>query len=128
MKAILSAALAFGLCGLAGARDDKADPVGTWKLEYNIGDMKREATLTIKKEGDKLVGHMDWSNQKDAKCKDLKFKDGELSYSADREVNDMKLTVNYKFKVEGDKLKGKGVLDVGGEKKDFEIEGKREKK
>src|SRR5262249_28301714 len=30
MKAILSAALVLGLCGLVGARGEKADPVGTW--------------------------------------------------------------------------------------------------
>src|SRR5438105_4259835 len=30
MKAILSAAMVLGLCGLAGARDEKANPVGTW--------------------------------------------------------------------------------------------------
>ena len=33
MKAILSAALVLGLSGLAGARDEKANPVGTWKCE-----------------------------------------------------------------------------------------------
>src|SRR5687768_1020097 len=49
MKAILSAALVIGLGGLAGARDEKADPVGTWKCEYEIGDQKRMSTLTIKK-------------------------------------------------------------------------------
>jgi hypothetical protein len=52
MKAILSAALVLGLVGLAGARDEKADPVGTWKCEYDIGGMKRMSTLTIKKDGD----------------------------------------------------------------------------
>src|SRR5581483_4754966 len=36
MKAILSMALALGLCGLAGAAD-KVEPVGTWKCEYEIG-------------------------------------------------------------------------------------------
>ena len=50
MRAILAAALVFGLCGLAAAKDEKADPVGTWKCEYDIG-MKREATLTVKKDG-----------------------------------------------------------------------------
>ena len=39
MRTILSAALALGFCGLAGARDDKADPVGTWKCEYTIGEI-----------------------------------------------------------------------------------------
>ena len=37
MKTILSAALVFGLCGFAFAAE-KADPVGTWKCEYKIGD------------------------------------------------------------------------------------------
>ncbi|HVJ82177.1 MAG TPA: hypothetical protein VNC50_14010, partial [Planctomycetia bacterium] len=73
MKAILSAALVIGCCGLAGAADDKAaDPVGTWKCEYEIGEMKRTSTLTIKKEGDKLEGTMDWPDQKGEKLKDLK--------------------------------------------------------
>ena len=65
MKTILSAALVLGLCGLAGAQDEKADPVGTWKCEYEIGDQKRTSTLTIKKDGDKLAGTMSWPDQKD---------------------------------------------------------------
>ena len=128
MKAILSAAMVLGLCNLSGAREDKADPVGTWKCEYEIGDMKRESTLTIKKDGDKLAGTMDWPDQKGAKLKDVKLKDGELTFTAERELKDMKLTIGYKLKVEKDTLKGKGEVEVGGEKREFEIEGKREKK
>jgi hypothetical protein len=41
MKTILSAALVLGICGLAVAQGEKADPIGTWKLEYAIGDMKK---------------------------------------------------------------------------------------
>jgi hypothetical protein len=37
-KTILSVALVLGLCGLVRAGDEKADPVGTWKCEYAIGD------------------------------------------------------------------------------------------
>src|SRR5262245_35440723 len=48
MKAILTAAVMFGLCGLAWAEDTKADPTGTWKCEYEIGGQKRESTLAIK--------------------------------------------------------------------------------
>jgi hypothetical protein len=127
MKAILSAALVLGLCGPAGALDTKADPVGTWKCEYEIGGQKRMSTLTIKKDGDKLAGTMSWPDQKEAKLKDLKFKDGELTFSAERELMDNKFTVEYKLKVEGDDLKGKGAVEVGGEKREFDIEGKREK-
>ena len=106
MKAILSAALVLGLCGLAAARDEKADPVGTWKCEYEIGDQKRTSTLKVKKDGDKLAGTMTWPDQKEAKLKDVKLKDGELTFSAERELMDNKFTVEYKLTLDGDKLKG----------------------
>src|SRR5262245_10710478 len=134
MKGILTTALVLGLCGLASARDDKdakgakADPVGTWKCEYEIGEMKRTSTLTIKKDGDKLSGTMVFQDKMESKLKDVKIKDGELTFTGEREVNDMKFTIKYKLKVEGDKLKGKGEIDVGGETRSFDINGKREKK
>jgi hypothetical protein len=128
MKAILSAALVFGLCGFVTAREQKADPVGTWKCEYKIGDMMRTSTLVIKKDGDKLAGMMTYQDKQEAKLKDVQFKDGELTFSAERKVNDMTFTVEYKLKVEGDKIKGKGAVDAGGEKREFDFEGKRERK
>jgi hypothetical protein len=129
MKAILSVALVLGVCGLVGAADDKAaDPVGTWKCEYEIGGQKRMSTLMIKKDGDKLAGTMSWPDQKDEKLKDVKLKDGTLTFSAERKVQDNKLTVEYKFTVDGDKLKGKGAVEAGGEKREFDITAAREKK
>ena len=128
MKTILSAALVLGLCGLAGARDDKADPVGTWKCEYDIGGQKRMSTLTIKKDGDKLAGTMNWPDQKDEKLKDVKLKDGTLTFSAVRKIMNNEITVDYKLTIDGDKLKGKGAAEFGGKKQEFDIEGKREKK
>src|SRR3954447_8315316 len=107
MKAILATALVFGLCGLAAARDTKADPVGTWKCEYEIGGQKREATLAVKRDGDKLTGTMTFQDKQEAKLKDLKLKDGELTFSLERKLMDMTFTVEYKLKVEGDKFKGK---------------------
>src|SRR4051794_35505081 len=80
MRAILSAVVVLGLCGIAGARDAKADPVGTWKCEYEIGGMKRESTLTVKKDADKLIGTMSWPGQKETELKDLKLKDGTLTF------------------------------------------------
>ena len=129
MKAILSMALALGLCGLAVAADDKsADPVGKWNCEYEIGGQQRTSTLEIKKDGEKFVGTMSWSNQKDEKLKDLKFKDGKLTFSAMRKIMDNEIPIDYTFTVDGDKIKGKGEGDFGGQKQEFEIEGKREKK
>ena len=128
MKTILSVALVLGLCGLAVAQGEKADPVGTWKCEYEIGEMKRTSTLTIKKDGDKLAGTMSWPDQKEAILKDVKLKDADLTFSAERVLMENKFNVEYKLTINGDKLKGKGALDVGGEKREFDIEGKREKK
>ena len=128
MKAILPAALVLGLCGLAGAQGEKADPVGTWKCEYEIGGQKRMSTLTIKKDGDKLAGTMSWPDQKEAKLKDVKLKDAELTFSAERVFMDNKIPIDYKLTITGDKLKGKGASDFGGKKQEFDIEGKREKK
>src|SRR5262245_56220727 len=126
MKAILSAVLVLGLCSYAAAAD--ADPVGTWKCEYKIGDQKRESTLTIKKDGDKFAGTMSWPDQKEAKLKDLKLKDGTLTFSAVRKLMDNEITVEYTLTIDGDKVKGKGAAELGGEKREFDIEGKRGKK
>ena len=128
MKAILSAALVLGLCGLAGAQGEKADPVGTWRCEYEIGGQKRTSTLTIKKDGDKLVGMMRWPDRPATQLKDVKLKEGDLTFSAVRVFMENKIPVEYKLTITGDKLKGKGASEFGGKKQEFDIEGKREKK
>jgi hypothetical protein len=87
MKAILSMALVLGVCGLAGA-GHKVEPVGTWKCEYQIGDQKLRLDLTIKNDGEKLAGTMSWPDQKDEKLKDVKLKDGTLTFSAVRKFMD----------------------------------------
>jgi hypothetical protein len=127
MKAILSMALVLGVCGLAGAAG-KVDPVGTWKYKYKIGDQKRTAKLTIKKDGAKLAGTMSWPDQKDAKLKDVKLKDDTLTFSVVRKFMDNKIPIDFTLKIDGDKLKGKAAAEFGGNKQEYAIEGKREKK
>jgi hypothetical protein len=128
MKAILSMALVLALCGLAVAQGEKADPVGTWQCAYQIGDQQRTSTLTITKDGDQLAGTMSWPDQKETNLKDVKLKDGELTFSAERALMDNKYTVEYTFTIDGDQLKGKGFVLSGGEKRPFDIEAKRQKK
>jgi hypothetical protein len=128
MKAILSATLVLGLCGLAGAQGDKADPVGTWNCEYEIGGMKLTSTLTIKKDGDKLAGTMTWPDQKGEKLKDVKLKASTLTFSAVRKFMGNEFPLDFTLTIEGDKFKGKSASDFGGTKQEFDIEGKREKK
>ena len=127
MKAILSMALVLGLCGLVRAADEKIDPVGNWTLHYAIGDQQRTATLSITRDADKLAGTMNWPDQKDEKLKDVKLKDGDLTFSAERKVGDNKFLGEYKLTITGETLKGTGEVEIGGEKRPFDIEGKREK-
>jgi hypothetical protein len=132
MKAIVLAAFSvmtlIGICEQARAEDEKATPVGAWQCEYKIGDQKRTSALTVKKEGDKFVGTMDWPDQKDEKLKDLNFKEGKLTFSAVRKLMGNTIPIEYTFTIDGDKLKGKGTSDFGGQKQEFEIEANREKK
>lgn len=128
MKAILAATLVLGICSLVSAQGDKANPVGTWKCEYKIGDQKRTAELTITKDGDMLAGTMSWPDQKDAKLKDVKLKDGTLTFHAVRVFMDNKIPIDYTLKIDGDTFKGKVASDFGGKKQEFDITGKREKK
>ena len=128
MRTLIAAALGLGLAGLSAAQDKKADPVGTWKCEYEIGDQKRTAELTVKKDGDKLAGTMSWPDQKGEKLKDVKLKDGTLTFSAVRKFMDNEIPIDYTLKIDGDKFKGKGAAEFGGNKQEFDIEGKREKK
>ncbi len=128
MKTILSVVLVLGFYGLAVAQSEKADPVGTWKCEYRIGDQQRTSELTIKKDGDNFVGTMNWPDQKDEKLKDVKFKDGILTFSAVRKFMENTIPIDYTLTINGDALKGKGSADFGGQKQEFDIEGKREKK
>jgi hypothetical protein len=130
MKAMLSLAMVFAFSGLAGAADEKAvDPVGTWKCEYEIGGQQRTATLTHKKDGDKLTGTMSWPDQDATKLKDLTLKDRTLTFSADRKLPmmDDALTVSYTLTIDGDQIKGKGAAEFGGEKREWDIEAKRQK-
>jgi hypothetical protein len=72
---------------------------------------------------------MSWPDQDETKVKDLKLKDDTLTFSAVRKLPGMDdgITVEYKLKIEGDKIKGKGSSEFGGEKREWDIEAKREK-
>lgn len=127
MKAILSVALVLGICALTNAADGKSDPVGKWKCEYKIGDQERTATLTLKKDGDKLAGAMSWADQKEEKLKDVKATGSDVSFSVVRKLMDNEIPISYKLTFEGDKFKGKGSSEFGGQKTEWDINGTREK-
>jgi hypothetical protein len=127
MRTLIAAALALGLVGLTTAQDEKADPTGTWKCETDVMGQKRESTLKLKMDGGKLTGTVTWTDKKESKVENAKFKDGELTYSVVRDLMDQTFTIKYKLKIEGDTMKGKAEADFGGETRSFDVEGKRQK-
>ena len=60
--------------------------------------------------------------------KDVKLKDGTLTYSAVRMFMDNVIPIDFKLTIDGDKFKGKATSDFGGQKQEFDINGEKEKK
>jgi hypothetical protein len=71
---------------------------------------------------------MSWPDQKDAKLKDVKLKDDTLTFSNVRKFMDNEFPIDYTLEIDGDKFKGEAATEFGGNKQEYGIEGKREKK
>jgi hypothetical protein len=130
MRTLITSALVLGLAGLCGAQDKKNDPTGTWKWETERGGQKRETTLKLKLEGDKLSGTITAGRGKEpteVKIEEPKFKDGQITFIVTREFNDQKRVTKYAAKVDGDILKGTATSERGGQEQVREFEAKRDK-
>ncbi len=84
-----------------------ANPTGTWTWSVTIGDQKRDSTLKLKLDGDKLTGAMVNADGTETAIADGKFVKGEVSFTVVRERNGQKMTSKYTGKVSGDTIKGK---------------------
>jgi len=130
MRRFVVAALVVACAGLTGAAraDDKAGPTGSWKWTVTRGDNKRDVTLKLKLEGDKLTGSMPGRGGQEVKIEDGTYKDGEVSFKIVREGQDgQKMTIKYTGKLEGDTIKGKTETERGGETQSRDWEAKRSK-
>jgi hypothetical protein len=129
MKRIAVVALVVAFAGLARAEDKekgKADATGTWKWTVEFNDQKREVTLKLKQEGDKLTGTVTGRNNEETKIEDGKVKGDEVSFQVTRERDGQKFVMKYTAKLSGDTMKGKVEFGADGQSRDFEA--KREKK
>ena len=124
----LTAAVIVVVAGLVGAAraDDKANPTGTWKWTVTNGDQKRDMTLKLKLDGDKLTGAVIGRNNRETKIEDATFKDGEVTFKVTRERNGQKSTSKYNGKVSGDMIKGKIESERDGKAESRDWEAKRE--
>lgn len=141
MRTMTAAALVLGVIGLTGAGladDKKADPTGTWKWTTEFGGQKREQSMKLKLEGDKLTGTVSGGrggkggggkgkDGGDTKIEDGSFKDGEIKFTVTRDRGGMKSVTKYAGKVTGDTIKGTIESDRGGETQKRDWEAKREK-
>jgi len=138
MRILLSLVMAFGLAGFATAQEKKADekkadakkgdPTGTWKWEMDRNGQKVSQSLTLKLDGDKLTGEMPGRQGGNAtKIEDGTFKDGEISFTVTRMMQNNKIVTKYKGKVDGDTLKLTAETERNGETQKREIEAKKEK-
>jgi hypothetical protein len=111
------------------ADEKKADPTGTWTWSQpgRNGGEPRENTLTIKKEGDKLVGTLAGGRGGETKIQNAKMTGEELSFDVTREVQGNSFTSKYKGKVAGDTITGKIARERDGETRETDWTAKRKK-
>lgn len=108
---------------------DKADPTGTWKWSFTTSDgQKRDTTLKLKLEGDKLTGAIVRRENQETPIADATFKDNEVAFTVTRERNGQKFVTKYKGKIDGDTIKGTTESERDGKTNSREWEAKREKK
>src|SRR5262245_18481464 len=102
MMRLAIGAVVVALAGLGAAQaDDKPNPTGTWKWMMG-GNEKREVTLKLKLEGDKLTGALVGRNNMETEIADGNFKDGEISFTVTLERQGQKFTTKYNGNLSGD--------------------------
>jgi hypothetical protein len=112
--------------GMARA-EDKPNPAGTWKWSVERNGQKRETTLKLKLDKDKLTGAVAGMDGKDTDIEDATYKDGEVSFKVTRERNGQKFTTKYTGKVSGDTIKGKAESERNGQTNSRDWEASRSK-
>jgi hypothetical protein len=125
MKRMAAVVCVLVVAGMARA-EDKPDPTGTWKYTAEVNGQSIEVTIKLKLEGDKLTGTLSVLDM-ESKIEDAKYKDGEVSFTVNRELDGNKFTLKYKGKIKGDTFKGKRELERDGQTNTRDFEAKRSK-
>src|SRR5262245_54617413 len=108
MKIFVAATVALAFVGLVNITKAAEDPAGTWKVELNFGGKRRESTMKLKLDGEKLTGvYVGGQNNTEAPIENGSYKDGKVSFTVTREFNGNKFTSKYTGTVTGDTMKGK---------------------
>lgn len=102
------------------------NPTGTWKYATEINGQSFDVTIKLKLDGDKLTGTVNAANT-ESKIDDGKYKNGEVSFVVNRELNGNKFSIKYAGTIKGDTFKGKREMLRDGQTNTREFEAKRVK-
>jgi uncharacterized protein (DUF2147 family) len=125
MKRMAAVVCVLAVAGLVRA-DDKPNPNGKWKYTAEVNGQSIDVIIKLKLEGDKLTGTLTVLDM-ESKIEDAKYKDGEVSFTVNREAGGNKFTLKYKGKIKGDTFKGKREFERDGQTNSRDIEAKRVK-
>src|SRR5215510_3431002 len=127
MRRLATAVAAVVMLGCwAGLVRGADDPTGTWKWETEVNGQKRESTLKLKLDGDKLTGASVRGDQ-ETPIEEPTFKDGTVTFKVTRERNGVKTVRKYTGKLAGDTIKGKVETERDGQVQTMDWEAKRSK-
>lgn len=100
---------------------------GNWVGKVKSPRGERDANATFKKDGDKYTGTISGLMPgQQVPLKDIKVDGDDVTAVADMETPQATITINYKFKLQGDALNGQGSLDFNGNQVNFDVELKRD--
>ncbi len=101
-----------------------ANLVGPWEGKTVSPQGERPTTATFKQEGGNYIGSIT-GMRGDMPLKDIKVEGEKITAKAEIETPQGTLTINYSFALQGDRLKGTGSLNFGGNPITFDVELKR---
>jgi opacity protein-like surface antigen len=132
-KMLLGAALLLSAMSQAQAEDKKVDPTGTyvWTQAGRNGGPDRTNTLTLKLDGDKLIGKVSSPGRggaaADSEIADAKLIGAEVSFTVVRSFNGNSMTNKYTGTFADGAIKGKIESERNGQAQSRDWEAKAQK-
>jgi hypothetical protein len=120
---ILTAVIAVQFFAVVFSQQDKL--AGRWEGKVQTPQGERNTVVTFKKESDKYTGSTLGMGGNDMPFKEVKVDGNTVTAVAIAQSPQGEVTINYKFTVEGESLKGQGSVDFGGQTFTFDYDLKR---
>ena len=115
MKRFVAATVVLALAGLINSVH-AADPTGTWKSTSKLGGQNFESTLKLRldSEGSRLTGaYIRGPVSEASPLASTNYKNGQISFSVNCEVDGQRLTIKYSGTLTGDTITGSSQFEQG---------------